>query len=82
MQMERTISTKSQIVIPKDVMKKAGLKPRSKIVFDVENGKITIKKSMSAKEFVDDLLNVPKRLKKTLSAQEIKRIIEEEYEIP
>lgn len=41
MELERTISEKGQVVIPKDMRKQLGLKPGSEILFEV-NGKSVI----------------------------------------
>lgn len=81
MEIERTVSEKGQVVIPKDVRKKLGIKSGSDIVFEIEGDKIIIKKKMSPTEFVEDFGRVPKRLKKAISAKEIRRILDEEYEI-
>jgi AbrB family looped-hinge helix DNA binding protein len=81
MELERVISSKGQVVVPKYARKRLGFKPGSEIVFEIENDKLVIKKKMSAKKFVEDFAKVPKKIK-GLSAKKIKRILEEEYEIP
>ncbi len=81
MELERTISEKGQVVIPKDAREKLGLKAGSEIVFEVEGDVILIRKKLSPKEFLEEFANVPKRVR-GLNAKKIKRILEEEYEIP
>ncbi len=80
MELERSVGPKGQVVIPMDVRKKMGIKPGSDVVFEVEDSKIIIKKKLSPREFVEDFGNIPKKLKKPLTAREIKTIIEEEYD--
>ncbi len=82
MELERSIGPKGQVVIPMDVRRKVGIKPGSEVVFEVEDGKIIIKRKMSPKELVEDLGNIPHKLKKPLTARAIKEILEEEYETP
>ncbi len=81
MELERTVSVKGQVVIPKDARKKAGIAPGTKVLIEVEDSKIIIRKKMNAKEFVDDFINIPRKLKKHLNAAEIKRTGDEQYEI-
>lgn len=82
MELERTVSEKGQIVLPKDARDKTGIKPGSQVMVEVEDGKIVIKPKLSPKEIVEDFGNIPHKLKKPLTAREIKEILEEEYEIP
>lgn len=81
MEMERTVSTKGQIVIPKDARKRLGLKPGSEIIFEVEGDELVIKRKLTPQEIIDDFGNVPKKIK-GLTAKRIKKILEEEHEIP
>jgi len=81
MELERSVGSKGQVVIPMDVRKKMGIKPGSDVVFEVEDNKIVIKRKMTPKEIVEDFANVPKKVK-GLNAKKIKAILEEEYEIP
>lgn len=80
MELERTISEKGQVVIPKDVRKKLGLAAGSEIIFEVKDGQIIIKKKMSPKDFVDYFTDVPKKIK-GLTIKKIKSLMEEQYEI-
>lgn len=81
MELERTVSGKGQIVIPKDVRKKLGFTPGSELVFEVEEDKMTVKKRMSPQEIVEDFGNVPKKVKK-MGIKGLESLIDEEYEIP
>ncbi len=80
MEIERTVSEKGQIVIPRDVRNKVGIKPGSEVVFEVEGEKIVIRKKLSPEEFIKRFGDVPK-LKKPITIKEIKQILDEEYEI-
>ncbi len=80
MEIERTVSEKGQIVIPKDVRDYLGLKPGTEITLDVSDGKLIIKPKLSPKEFIEEFTNVGKKLKK-LDMRRIKTILEEKYEI-
>ncbi len=80
MEIERTISEKGQIVIPKDVRDYLGLKPGTEITFEVSDGKVTIKPKLSPNEFIEKFTNVGKKLKK-LDMKRIRTILEEEHAI-
>lgn len=81
MEFERTISTKGQVVVPRDVRRKLGLKAGSEIIFELENDRIIIKKKISPTEFIDNFARTPKKIK-GLNIKKIKRIISEQYEVP
>ena len=78
---EREIGQKGQVVIPKDIRKFLGLNRGQKVVFEVKEDKIILKKQDPVK-FVEDFLNVPKKLKKGLTTKEIKKTILEQYDLP
>lgn len=77
----REIGEKGQVVIPADIRQMFNLRVGSSIIFDVTNEGIIVKPQQSPEDFVEDFLNVPK-LKKSISAREMKKILEEEYEVP
>ena len=81
MEIERTISEKGQIVIPKDVRDYLGLKPGTEVVFEVSKDGVILKPKLSPKEFIERFTNIGRKLKK-LDIKTIKATIEEEYEIP
>lgn len=80
MEIERTISSKGQIVVPRDIRKSLGLKPGSEIVFEVLDGTIIIRVKRDPKSFVDDFLETPNKIKK-INIKKIKEILDEAYEI-
>lgn len=79
MQMKREMGEKGQIVVPKDIRENFNMRPGTTIVFEVRDGEVVIKPEKSGEEFLKDFLDVPK-LKKPLTAKEIKAGIEEQYE--
>jgi AbrB family looped-hinge helix DNA binding protein len=81
MEMNRKVGEKGQIVLPKDIRDYVGIKPGSKVSIEVEEKGIVIKLQKTGKDFVKDFLNVPK-LKKPLTARQIKKTIEEQYDLP
>ena len=75
---------RGQIVVPKDIRDQLGLKPGSEVLFEIEDGKIIIRKKKTGEEFVDEFVSIiPKEKKlKKLTAKEIKSILEEQYDLP
>ena len=80
MQMKRTIGEKGQVVLPKDIRDYTGIKPGSEVIFEIRGREIIIKPQKSEKDFLEDFLNLPK-LKKPLKIKDIKKTIEEEYDL-
>jgi len=80
MYIKRTIGEKGQVVVPKDIRNHLGLKPGSEVVFEVKEKEVVIKPKLDPKKFVEEFGNVPNKLKK-LSMKEIKKILEEEYDL-
>lgn len=84
MELERTISEKGQLVIPKDIRDQLGLKSGSEIVFEIKGDTIVIRAKKSAREFVEEFASIipeSKKLKK-LTVKQIKSILEEQYDLP
>ncbi|MDI6883715.1 MAG: AbrB/MazE/SpoVT family DNA-binding domain-containing protein [Hadesarchaea archaeon] len=78
MKIVRTVGPKGQVVVPKDVREYLGLKPGSKITFEVKEKELIIRPETDPEKFVDEFCSVvSKKLKKPI---DIKKIIEEEYE--
>ena len=80
MEMKREVGEKGQIVLPKDIRDYVGIKPGSKVIFEVRGKEIIIKAEKTGREFVEDFCNVPKKVK--LDIKKIKKILEEQYELP
>jgi AbrB family looped-hinge helix DNA binding protein len=80
MKLERTINEKGQIVIPKDIRVKMGLKSGTEVELNMENGKIIIEVKNKPEEIVNDFANVPKKIP-NLNSRSIKDILDEEYDL-
>jgi len=80
MNIEREIGEKGQVVIPKDIRKFLGLQRGQKVIFEVREKEVVLKPS-DPEKFLEDFLNVPK-LKKPLKTKDIKRMLEEQYDLP
>ena len=75
----REIGEKGQVVIPKDIREFLDLKIREKIIFEIKDDEVVVKKEQDAQEFLKDFLNIPK-LKRRLSSKELKKMILEQYD--
>ncbi len=80
MKLERTINEKGQIVIPKDIRVKMGLKRGTEVELNLEDGKIIIEVKNKPEEIVNDFANVPKKIP-NLNSRSIKDILDEEYDL-
>jgi AbrB family looped-hinge helix DNA binding protein len=80
MQIERTISKKGQIVIPKDVRDYLGLKSGSEVIFEVKDREVVIRPRLSPREFIEKFINVGKKARK-LNINRIKKTLEMEYAV-
>ena len=79
--MVRELGSKGQVVIPNDVRKMLGLQEGTRIVFTVDNEEIKIKKEQNVDDFLKEFFDTPK-LKKSLTARELKEMYEESYDLP
>ncbi len=78
MRFKRTIGPKGQIVVPKDVREYLGLKPGTRVTFEVRERELVIRPEADPEKSVEEFCSViPKKLKKPIN---IKKIIEEELE--
>lgn len=77
----REMGERGQVVIPKDIREHLGLKKGSKVLFEVEEDKVTIKPENSEK-LLDEFLNVKNKLKRSMTVEEMKKIFEESYDLP
>lgn len=80
---KREIGEKGQVVIPKDIRELLRLGKGEKVVFEVKDKEVVIKAEQDPEQVVEDFFNTPK-LKKKLTAKDLKKIIYEQYdeEIP
>ncbi len=82
MELERTVSDKGQVVIPRDVRKKLGLKPGSEIVFDIiDNDRAVIRMKKDNKKIVDEFCSIPRKKAKSMSIKKLKSLLDEQYEV-
>lgn len=81
MQIKREVGGKGQVVIPKDIREQMNVRPGSTIVFEVkDSGEIVIRPEKTGKEFVEYFCNVGKKLGKSPTAKELKKILETQLE--
>ena len=80
MRFVREIGEKGQVVIPVDIRELLRLRPRQKVVFEVQNNEVKIKQEKNAKQAMLDFLSGPK-LKKQLTLKDLKKIEEESYDL-
>jgi AbrB family looped-hinge helix DNA binding protein len=78
MKIRRIVGPKGQIVIPKDVREYIGLKPGTRVIFEVREGELVIRPETNPEKIVEEFCSiVSKKLEKTI---DVKKIIQEEYE--
>ena len=80
MQIRRTVGEKGQVVLPKDVRDYLGIKPGSEVIFEVRDKEVIVRPQKSGKEWLDDFLNVPEKLRKNITVKDIKKMLDEQYE--
>jgi len=77
MKIRRTISSKGQVVIPKDIREYFGMKPGTKISFEVRQNELVIRPEVDPERFVEEFgSSVTKKLRKKI---DLKRLYEEQY---
>lgn len=76
----RTIGERGQIVLPKKLREHLGLKPGKRVIFEVKQDTIILKPEKNSRQLVEEFVSVPKKLKK-INIKNVKRVLEEEYEI-
>ncbi|PIN89888.1 hypothetical protein COU60_02225 [Candidatus Pacearchaeota archaeon CG10_big_fil_rev_8_21_14_0_10_34_76] len=79
MEIIREVGSKGQVVIPKDIRKLLGIKEKDKIIFEIKNNEVKIKKD-NPQEFLDNFFSIIKK-KKSITLDDIKRIEDESYDI-
>ncbi|MBI4181377.1 MAG: AbrB/MazE/SpoVT family DNA-binding domain-containing protein [Candidatus Aenigmarchaeota archaeon] len=79
MQVKRELGKKGQVVIPKDIRTHLGLQQGGEVLFEVRGNEVVLRAPQEGEAFVEDFCNTGKKLKASVN---IKRLIEEEYEVP
>ncbi len=79
MQMKRAVGEKGQIVLPKDIRDYLNIKPGTRVIFEVRGKEVVIKLERTGTEFVEYFCKTSSKLKKSVTAKEIKKTIEEQY---
>lgn len=82
MELERTVGEKGQVVIPKDVRERLGLRPGSEVVFDIKGEVVVMKPKKTPREIVEEFCSIPTKKFKRLTPKKLEKILDEEYEIP
>ncbi len=82
MKITREIGEKGQVVIPRDIREMLNLRSGGKVVFEIKDKDVLIKPEQDVEEFLKDFFNVPEKLRKPTNMKKIKKIIEEQYELP
>lgn len=72
----RTLGSKGQLVIPKDLREHLGLKAGSRVVFEVRGDIVILKSDTDPSEWVERFVSVVK--KKLREEVDIERVVEEE----
>jgi AbrB family looped-hinge helix DNA binding protein len=72
----RIVGPKGQVVIPDSIRKALGIKPGSKVAFEVRDEKIVITPDLKPSEFIENYTRTyAKKLRKQV---DVKKVIEEE----
>ena len=80
MKITREIGEKGQVVIPRDIREMLNLRRGEKVVFEIKDGEVLIKSEQNPEEFLRDFFNVTKP-KKNITLKEIKKILDEKYDL-
>ncbi|MFO8017658.1 MAG: AbrB/MazE/SpoVT family DNA-binding domain-containing protein [Promethearchaeia archaeon] len=73
---KRKVGSRGQIVIPKDIRDYFKINAGSEIIFEVRQDEIILRPAKKDKEFLDEFLKTPKKLKKPVS---FKQILDKQY---
>lgn len=74
--LKRKVGPKGQIVIPKDIRDYFKINAGSEIVFEVRQNEIIIRPAKKDKEFLEEFLNTPQKLKDPV---DFKQILDKQY---
>lgn len=72
----RTVGSKGQVVIPKDVRRHLGIEPGSEVVFEVKEREAVVKPGQSPSRSVEDYVSI--LIPKLKSKVQLEQVIEEE----
>jgi len=77
----RIIGERGQVVIPKPIRELLGIRPGERIIFENDGENIIIKPDSSNTKMLELIKKTPK-LNKHLTIKDIKKTLEEQYDIP
>lgn len=77
---KRTVGKRGQIVLPKKLRERFNLGPGKKVTVEEKAGAIILKPDRDPEAFVEEFISVPGKVKK-IGISDVKRILEQEYEI-
>ena len=80
---KRELGEKGQIVIPKDIRKFLGLEKGEEIIFEVKGQDVLLKKNEDSKKLLHEFFTLarPEKKHKNITIQDIKKILDEQYEL-
>jgi AbrB family looped-hinge helix DNA binding protein len=76
----RTVGERGQIVLPKKLRERFNLRPGKKVIIEEKAGAIVLKPDHDPKAFVEEFVSMPRKVKK-ISVSDVKKILEQAYEI-
>lgn len=77
---KRIVGERGQIVLPKKLRERFNLGPGKKVIVEEKADAIVLKPDYNPEVFVEEFVSVPRKVKK-LGISDIKKVLEEEYEI-
>lgn len=81
MRFVREIGEKGQVVIPKDIRELLGVRPKQKIVFEIENAEVKIKPEDNVDKFLKEFFKYKKK-GRSLTLKDLKKLEDESYDLP
>lgn len=79
LKIKRTVGSKGQVVIPKDIREEFNIKPNTKVAFSIEGNRIILEVEKDPENFVKSFCTTGKKLKRKI---DIKRVLRERYDLP
>ena len=77
---KRTVGERAQIVLPNTLRERFNLRPGTKVIVEEKADAIVLKPDHDPKAFVEEFTSMPKKVKK-ISMSDVKKILEQQYEI-